>query len=73
MEKSFKIDVAFEPETIEDIKKKVGSVKIADEDDASELVDNALRVYLQLKQIAKDSNSITVVDDDGKRYEIKLE
>jgi hypothetical protein len=70
------VNVEFPDETINQMKSTTRSIaKTLDnnpEQGLHSIVQNAMRVYMQLRQIAKDNRSITVISD-GKRYTISLE
>jgi hypothetical protein len=66
------VNVDFTEETAKALV-NIPAVKLDDVTEASKLVDNALRVYLQLKKIAKGDSSITVVDSKNTRYTINLD
>jgi hypothetical protein len=75
------VNVEFPPATIEQLKRTTSSVRqqqMIDDNPQQELsifVQNAIRVYMQLRQIAKDTkdtSSVTVISQ-GRRYTINLE
>jgi hypothetical protein len=66
------VNVDFSEETSKALE-SIPAVKLEDDEQASKLVDNAMRVYLQLKKIAKGNSSITVLDSRHMRYTIELD
>lgn len=68
-----KIEVEFKKDNSQALVRSIPGLELYTKEQGERVVSNAMRVYFQLRKVAKGDHSVTVLDSRHTKYVIKLE